>query len=80
MKIIQLLPTMSFGDAVSNDTLAIRQMIREMGIETENYAENIDNRLPAGSVKPMRHVGAAARRAEGDAVSQHHAAGVLPGI
>ena len=56
MKIIQLLPTMSFGDAVSNDTLAIRQMIREMGIETENYAENIDNRLPAGSVKPMREM------------------------
>ena len=42
MKIIQLLPTMSFGDAVSNDTLAIRRMIREMGIETEIYAENID--------------------------------------
>ncbi len=56
MKIIQLLPTMSFGDAVSNDTLAIRQMIREMGIETENYAENIDDRLPAGSVKPMREM------------------------
>ena len=51
MKIIQLLPTMSFGDAVSNDTLAIRRMIREMGIETEIYAENIDYRLPAGCVK-----------------------------
>ena len=56
MKIIQLLPTMSFGDAVSNDTLAIRRMIREMGIETEIYAENIDNRLPKGSVKPMREM------------------------
>ena len=53
MKIVQMLPTMSFGDAVSNDAAAIRQMIREMGYETEIYAENIDERLPEGSVKPM---------------------------
>ena len=56
MKIIQLLPTMSFGDAVSNDTLAIRRMIREMGIETEIYAENIDDRLPKDETKPMREM------------------------
>lgn len=54
MKIIQLLPTMSFGDAVSNDAAAIRQMIREMGYETEIYARNIDERLPEGSVRSMR--------------------------
>ena len=53
MRIVQMLPTMSFGDAVSNDAAAIRQMIREMGYETEIYAENIDERLPEGSVKPM---------------------------
>lgn len=51
MRIIQLLPTMSFGDAVSNDAAAIGRMIREMGSEAEIYAENIDGRLEAGTAK-----------------------------
>ncbi len=49
MKIIQLLPTLSFGDAVGNDTLAIRKILQEEGYESRIYAENIDRRLPAGS-------------------------------
>lgn len=49
MKVIQLLPTISYGDAVGNDTLAIRDILREMGYETGIYAENIDPRLPAGT-------------------------------
>ena len=51
MRIVQMLPTMSFGDAVSNDPAAIRNMILGMGYETEIYASNIDRRLPAGLVK-----------------------------
>jgi glycosyltransferase involved in cell wall biosynthesis len=51
-----MLPTMCFGDAVSNDAAAIRQMIREMGYETEIYADNIDERLPDGYVKPTREL------------------------
>lgn len=53
MRIIQLLPTISFGDAVGNDTLAIRAMIEEMGYETAIYAENIDSRLPKGTGIPF---------------------------
>ena len=53
MRIIQMLPTMVFGDAVSNDAAAIRRMITEMGYETEIYAENMDARLPAGVVTPV---------------------------
>lgn len=49
MRIIQLLTTLSFGDAIGNDTLALKGAIRNMGYETEVYAENIDKRLPAGS-------------------------------
>lgn len=48
MRIVQLLPTISYGDAVGNDTLAIQQIILQMGYETQIYAENIDSRLPAG--------------------------------
>ena len=66
MKIVQLLPSMSFGDAVSNDAAAIQQMIRESGMETVLYSRHIDSRLPAGTV---RHV---AEGEKGHAVSQHH--------
>ena len=74
MRIIQLLPTMSFGDAVSNDAAAIRQMIREMGHETEIYAGSIDRRLPAGSAVPLRDMKATT---EEDALIYHGSTGDL---
>lgn len=49
MKIIQLLPTISFGDAVGNDTIALKKIIAERGYKTEIYAENIDPKLPKGT-------------------------------
>ncbi len=52
MKISQLLPTLSFGDAVGNDTLAIQKILREEGYESEIYTEHIDNRL-AGRALPV---------------------------
>ena len=56
MKIVQLLPTMSFGDAVSNDAEAIRKTLSDMGYETAVYASNIDPRLPEGSVRHWRQL------------------------
>ena len=53
MRVIQLLPTISMGDAVSNDALAIAKVLRDMGYQTGIYAENIDNRLSAGTAKPI---------------------------
>ncbi len=44
LKILQILPTISYGDAVGNDTIAIKKVIEEMGYETGIYAENIDKR------------------------------------
>lgn len=52
MKIVQLLTTIAYGDAIGNDTLAIRDFIREKGYETAIYAEGIDARLPAGTALP----------------------------
>lgn len=49
MHIVQLLPTISYGDAVSNDTIALKNFLYELGYETEIYAENIDTRLPRGT-------------------------------
>ena len=34
MRVIQLLPTISMGDAVSNDALAIAKVLRDMGYQT----------------------------------------------
>ena len=41
-----MLPTISYGDAISNDTIAIRDMLVKEGIETHIYADGIDDRLP----------------------------------
>lgn len=53
MKVVQLLPTISFGDAVGNDVRAIRLILEEQGYETQIYAENIDDRLPKGTALPV---------------------------
>ncbi len=48
MRIIQVLTTISYGDAVGNDTLAIDKILKELGFETGIYAENIGKRIPKG--------------------------------
>ena len=69
MRIIQMLPTISYGDAVGNDTLAIRNIIAEMGYETEIYAENIDPRLHEGMAKNIK----AMPRLQSDDILIYHA-------
>lgn len=41
MRVLQLLPTLSYGDAVGNDTLAIKKILMDMGYETQIYAESM---------------------------------------
>lgn len=53
MRILQMLPTLSMGDAVGNDAMALSKVLRDMGAQTGIYAENIDRRLPAGIAKPV---------------------------
>lgn len=53
MRVVQLLPTISYGDAVGNDTRAIKELLSDMGYETAIYAENIDQRLPSGTAFPV---------------------------
>jgi len=54
MRVVQLLPTISFGDAVSNDALALEKVIADMGYETGIYADIIGKRLPAGAARKTR--------------------------
>ena len=41
MKVIQILQTISYGDAISNEVLAIRKLLMENGYTTSIYAEYI---------------------------------------
>jgi glycosyltransferase involved in cell wall biosynthesis len=45
LKIVQLLPVISYGDAVGNDTLALDDLLKSMGYKTSIYAESIDERV-----------------------------------
>ena len=45
MRVVQVLPTMAYGDAIGNDVLALDHAIKNMGIDTQIYAQDIDNRL-----------------------------------
>ena len=56
MKIIQLLPTVSYGDAVSNDALAIDKLIRKMSINTEIYAEISGKNLPVKNISKLNDI------------------------
>lgn len=54
MRIIQLLTTISYGDAVGNDAIALYHTLQEKGFNTEIYAENIDKRIPPNMVKKVQ--------------------------
>ena len=56
MKIIQLLPTVSYGDAVSNDTFALDRIIKSMGIDTDIYAETVGKNLPVKNVRNLKNI------------------------
>lgn len=50
MRVIQVLPTYSYGDAVGNDVTAIRAILRDAGYDECVYAENIDKRVETPGV------------------------------
>ena len=51
MRVVQLMPTLALGDAVSNDARALQRLLRRWDRQTEIYAENISPWLPAGTAK-----------------------------
>lgn len=53
MKVVQFLPTLAFGDAVGNDTVALGKAMKELGYNTEIFAEVVDQRLPKGTAKDL---------------------------
>ena len=53
MKIIQIVPVISYGDAIGNDTFALDRVLKKMGFRTQIYAESIGKRIPEGAVRLM---------------------------
>ena len=69
MKIIQTLPVIAYGDAVGNDTRAIRDILAGEGYETAIYAASVSDRLPAGTARPIEDM----PPLDGDDVMIYHA-------
>ena len=73
MNIIQLLTTLSFGDAVSNDALAIMNLLNSQGRKVNTYAENIDKRLE--SIPGVKGINSLPRINDDDIVIYHLSTG-----
>jgi len=56
MKVIQLLTTLKYGDAVGNDVIALDGVIKKMGFETCIYADEIGNRIPKNMAKLSKYI------------------------
>ena len=41
MRIVQLVPTVAYGDAVGNDAIALKQVLKSIGCDTEIYSESV---------------------------------------
>jgi len=51
----QLVPNLAFGDAISQQALTLRRMLREAGLVSEIFAEHVDVRL-SGEARPHREM------------------------
>jgi len=47
MEIHQILPNITLGDAIGNETLLMREILREWGYKSDIYAQHIDPRIDA---------------------------------
>ena len=48
MRIIQIVPSLNYGDAVGNDVLALNRLLQDLGFDTTIYAISIGSRIPDG--------------------------------
>lgn len=56
MKVVQMVPTLAYGDAIGNDVFAIDKALKEMGYDADIYAECMDGRLPVNSAKKIKDI------------------------
>ena len=56
MRVVQVLSSLSPGDGVGNDCLAIRKALIEEGLGTQIYAESISPKISKGIALPISHI------------------------
>lgn len=71
MRIDQILPTINYGDAVSNYTINIKNILEEFGYKTDIYAENIG---PKVSTK-VKHISSYKKNNKTDIIIYHMSTG-----
>lgn len=55
-RIIQLVSSLNFGDAVGNEVMAYKKMFEEAGYTTQIFAETIQKKIEAGTAYPIRFI------------------------
>lgn len=50
MQVHQILPNFSYGDAIGNDALAIRRLLREWGYPSDIYAQHVHTKLRSEAI------------------------------
>jgi len=63
-----MVPNLAFGDAISQQALTLRRLLRAMGVASEIFAEHVDVRL-RGEARPHREIRS---EAEGGAAVIYH--------
>lgn len=53
-RIIQLVSSLNYGDAVGNEVIAFKKLFEEAGYVTQIFAETIHKKIPAGTAYPIR--------------------------
>ena len=81
-RVVQVLPTLSFGDAVGNDTLAIADILAAQAYRREIYAERVGPKIPP---KTARNIGRLRHLSKKDILIYHASTGTklnfdLPGF
>ena len=57
MRIIQVVPTLLYGDGIGNAVLALDTALKNKGYKTAIYAETIDRKLARGIAKSIEKIG-----------------------
>lgn len=70
MKVIQMLPTLALGDAVGNDTFALKKVLKDLGYETAIYTNVLDRRLPSSCCEVL--IGNELPEVEEDDIAIYH--------
>ena len=70
-RVIQVVASLNFGDAVGNDVMAIKQALKENGYITEIYATTIHKKIPDGTARKIQWL---PELKENDIVIYHFAA------